>query len=155
MRPELAITSQYTCYSYNSYFGGYLGTGKCVSESSGRWTGNVSTSATPAQSCYAKSSHVLRFTQREQRYVATHEGVSYSASVSAGALGSQLEVSATYGSGTEVRLNFDQGGKKRHFCVGGNKAYVADSAELYVNRVKVVANPDPCVPHLPCGRGSE
>jgi hypothetical protein len=148
VRPELAISSQYTCYSYNPYSGGYLGTGKCVTESSGKWTGVVHSSKETFHGCHFDGSNVTEFSNRTQKSLATGAGVSYASSVSAGALGSSLTISAAYGSGTEVRLNFDQGGKKHKFCVGGDSQYVSESAKLYVNSLN---------PHKqdgPCGKGS-
>jgi hypothetical protein len=133
IKPELAITSQYTCYTYNSYFGSYLGSGKCVTESSGKWTGPVHTEQTSFRGCHSAGSNVSTFTNRHQKEIATTAGVTYSSKMSLGALGSSLEVTAKYGSGTEVRLKFDQGGRKHKFCVGGNEGYVSESAELYVN----------------------
>lgn len=102
------------------------------------------------QSCAAGPSNILRFSNRTQRYVQTSDGVKYSSSVSAGAMGSSLTVTATYGSDATVKLAIDQGGKKHRFCVGGDERYVSDSAKLYINLVK--DSPPPCQPHLPCPR---
>ncbi|CAI9407744.1 hypothetical protein HIDPHFAB_04845 [Nocardioides sp. T2.26MG-1] len=148
VRPELAVTSQYTCYHYNPYFGGSLNTGKCVTESSGEWTGEVNKDQARFQGCNSGRAHAIRFTNRDQKYLKTSEGVTYSSTVSAGALGSSLAVTASYGSETGINVTFNQGGKVHRFCSGGNAETIAKSSALYVDFVPPPA--EPCQPHRPC-----
>lgn len=150
VRPELAVTSQYTCYHYNPYFGGALRAGKCITESSGEWTGDVNKDQARFQRCNSGRAHTIRFTNRDQRYLQTGEGATYSSTVSAGALGSSLTVTATYGSEANIKVNFDQGGKLHRFCSGGNGETIAKSSALYVDFMP--PPPDPCQPHTPCRR---
>ena len=84
VRPELAVSSQHTCCQYNLYFGGALRAGKCVTESSGEWTGIVNKDTAKFQGCNSGRAHSTEFTNRDQRYLRTSEGVKYSSTVSAG-----------------------------------------------------------------------
>lgn len=131
VRPEIAVSSQYTCYQPNAYLGDYLGAGTCVAGSSARWTGEVYRSKTGFRGCHYGGSRVARFSNRAPRPIATGPGVSYTSTVSVGELGS-LTITADYGSGTGVRMRFDRGGPERRFCVGGNGTDLMDSAKLYV-----------------------
>ncbi|MDB5169952.1 MAG: hypothetical protein JWN82_348 [Candidatus Saccharibacteria bacterium] len=137
--PELAVSSAYKCtaQSYNSYFGSYLGTGeqKCFTESSGQWTGDIKTLNTGYKPCTTGNSNVMYFTNKQQDHITTSQGVTFSSSVKASALGSSLTVSAKYDTGTEVRLEFDKGHKHK-FCLSGDAQFVSDSAKLYPSFIK-------------------
>lgn len=105
VKPELAISSQYTCLGggYNPYFGGYLGSdGNCSTESSGRWTGPVHTRKTASRGCYAAGLNVLRFSNRNQKELATTSGVTFSSTVKVAALGSSWAVTAEYGTSSAL-----------------------------------------------------
>lgn len=149
VQPELTISSQYTCYKtkFNPYFP-HIRSNKCVTESSGEWTGDVNRKWARFRGCGSGNADASRFTNRDQEELITSEGVKYSSTVSAGALGTSMSVSAAYGQGTNIRLTFNQGGKVHRFCAGGNGAVLARSSAFYVDSIP--PPPQPCQPHTPC-----
>ncbi|CAI9404036.1 hypothetical protein [Nocardioides sp. T2.26MG-1] len=146
IHPVLAATSQYTCYKTNPYFP-HLRTSKCVTESSGHWTGDVRKEATRFRGCGSGKADPIRFTNHDQKGLKTSDGVKYSSSVSAGALGTSMTVSATYGGATRVDLEFDQERRVNRFCSGGNGEAVSSSSAFYVD---YLPRAEPCQPHTPC-----
>ncbi|TIC85536.1 hypothetical protein [Nocardioides sp. GY 10127] len=131
VHPQIEVTNTYTCPSYNPYAGGF-GVG-CLPESSGDWTGEVTTKAATFKGCFADSDGGWYFGNRSQREFITTDGVEYNNAVSAGAGGSSLKVSVTYGSDTYVKLVLDKTKKRHRYCIGGNADLVKNSSALYLN----------------------
>jgi hypothetical protein len=137
VRSDLSVDSRFTCPqpALTPWWGG-VSVGSlppCISESHGRWTGDVHVRATTYKPCGAGRARLMFFSNHSQRFVRVGRGTVFTARVKVGALMSSLAVSTEYQAGTSYTYFFDQTARKHRFCLGGNGKYVASSSRLYVS----------------------
>jgi len=97
VRSDLSVDSRFTCPqpALTPWWGG-VSVGSlppCISESHGRWTGDVHVRATTYKPCGAGRARLMFFSNHSQRFVRVGRGTVFTARVKVGALMSSLAVS--------------------------------------------------------------
>jgi hypothetical protein len=133
IKPALDVKAWYSCYNV-AYWGGFASGDAidCDVESSGDWTGDVTYEPDQHRGCWWSHNKRIRPWSAGTHWVGVSKGATFNATAQAGVLGNGVDVATTYDSATNYSYVFDRD-KSRHFCVSGDKEYVAQSAQLYVS----------------------